>query len=264
MINIRNNDVYFTEIEKSLKDKLFFLDKIQDIDLLVDFGCGNGHLMDYILRNTNVKKCFGYDYNTETIVKNKNNYVGEDNIYFSFDFYDILSKVWKFRNQIHKSDQTPNLVIIFSSVFHEMDRRDINAIIQLVYSSHLFDYVVVRDMFSFQQDHNINFFELADKVKGRADPVQVEDFEDFYGEILLPDSIIHFLLKQRYKTNWELELEEDYLQHSFNSIKRQFENTGYELLYDGNYCNEFLANEISEQFNIDFKYLTHGELIYKL
>ena len=49
MVNaIADLNKYNTDMEKSMKDKIFFLDhiKVADIDAIVDFGCANGALLD--------------------------------------------------------------------------------------------------------------------------------------------------------------------------------------------------------------------------
>jgi hypothetical protein len=51
---------------------------------------------------------------------------------------------------------------------------------------------------------------------------------------------------------------------SFYSIKRQFDLIGYENIYSNEFCHKFLSDEISKDFDLDFKFKTHGELIYKI
>jgi hypothetical protein len=51
---------------------------------------------------------------------------------------------------------------------------------------------------------------------------------------------------------------------SFYSIKRQFDLIGYENIYSNEFCHKFLSDEISQDFDLDFKFKTHGELIYKI
>ena len=53
MVKVRWNAIadlnkYNTDMEKSMKDKIFFLDhiRVDDVDAIVDFGCANGALLD--------------------------------------------------------------------------------------------------------------------------------------------------------------------------------------------------------------------------
>lgn len=45
MEQINNIDVYTSGMQKSLADKLFFVDKVDDIDTVIDFGCADGSLL---------------------------------------------------------------------------------------------------------------------------------------------------------------------------------------------------------------------------
>ena len=45
MEQINNIDVYTAGMQKSLSDKLFFVDKVDDISRIVDFGCADGSLL---------------------------------------------------------------------------------------------------------------------------------------------------------------------------------------------------------------------------
>lgn len=45
MEQINNIDVYTSGMQKSLANKLFFVDKVDDIDTVIDFGCADGSLL---------------------------------------------------------------------------------------------------------------------------------------------------------------------------------------------------------------------------
>ena len=47
MANIQDYDIYTARMQKSVYDKMFFVDKIFDdsIDTVIDFGCGDGELI---------------------------------------------------------------------------------------------------------------------------------------------------------------------------------------------------------------------------
>ena len=70
---MRNFNEYQLNLEKSLKQKLFFLDKINiaEYDLIVDYGCGTGIVLNEIKKKTDKigtnQTLIGYDYNYEKI-----------------------------------------------------------------------------------------------------------------------------------------------------------------------------------------------------
>ena len=45
--SVQNIPNYNLEMQKSLIDKAFFLDKAEDTSIFVDFGCANGSLLKF-------------------------------------------------------------------------------------------------------------------------------------------------------------------------------------------------------------------------
>lgn len=63
MPGIANIEIYNESMTKSLIDKLFFLDKIDNVKCIVDYGCANGALIAFIAPLFPDILFFGYDKN---------------------------------------------------------------------------------------------------------------------------------------------------------------------------------------------------------
>ena len=64
--NIEDIGYYNAEMSKSLIDKAFFIDKV-DVDIFVDFGCGDGSLIAFIEKMFPSITCIGYDISSAEI-----------------------------------------------------------------------------------------------------------------------------------------------------------------------------------------------------
>ena len=65
-IKIQSIKDYNARMAKSLLDKSFFLDKIE-CDIIVDFGCANGELLEFISEFSGDKILVGYDIDADMV-----------------------------------------------------------------------------------------------------------------------------------------------------------------------------------------------------
>ena len=114
MMPIDNMEVYNAGMRKSMLDKIWWIDKIDDsVDSVMDYGCADGALLSMIHDMNNDLALFGYDFNSDMID------LASDNVEtgcFATDF-DVLNKLISEKNKC---------VLIASSVFHEIENYSEN------------------------------------------------------------------------------------------------------------------------------------------
>ena len=73
MPQIQNYDVYVSRMQKSMYDKMFFVDKIIDehIDTVIDFGCADGELIAHLRSFMPECRFIGYDIDCEMLERAK-------------------------------------------------------------------------------------------------------------------------------------------------------------------------------------------------
>lgn len=246
---IKNIECYNERMDKSLFDKIWFIDKV-DAEVFVDFGCANGNLIIFLSKLFPNNIFIGYDISKEMIdIANSSN--DNRNVYFT-NKWDIITNILS----KYKDKKT---CLILSSVMHEIysygtiqsvDKfwKDIETVD--------FDYIAIRDMIG---ELNGNFFSNSLSIKMIEDyrqdmiceikskyPKQVKDFERYFGTIVTFKSIIHFLLKYKYIENWDREVKENYLPITPQLIKFNLGN--YQEIYQDRYCLHYLNKQFKKDF----------------
>lgn len=156
-----------------------------------------------------------------------------------------------------------------SSVIHEVysysNTLEINNFWKKVFKSN-FAYITIRDMMpsiSLTKNKITDYKEDAKKIRRMADKDQLLSFEEKWGSINNSyRNFIHFLLKYRYKNNWEREVNEDYLPITLETLKSKIPSD-YNIKSEIDFVLPFLKNEIKKDFNIDLIYPTHTKMIIK-
>ena len=263
---LNNISIYNERMDKSIKDKLWFIDKV-DANVYVDFGCANGNLLKHLSYihqkqgKTDIQY-IGYDNNDEMLKIARQNCNRFKNISFTNDFinirndYDILND--------------KKVCLILSSVLHEVysysNAEEKEDFWKFIYDLD-FDYIVIRDMTSgINTDSfipNINRileYQIM-TVKEKADQQQLLDFQRYWGRINSLHNLTHFLLKYKYVENWSRELKENYLPFSFSLLHYRL-NFSYERKYEKRYCLPYLKDLFKKDFGIDFIGYTHMNVLY--
>lgn len=252
MQKINNYDVYTKGMSKSYQDKLFFLDKIKESIMgIVDFGCADGTLIDYIGKNTSGIKLVGYDIdeNMVSLAKSKSNHT------FSTSFNECLNSV-----EVDKS------LLNLSSVLHEIysysTSNDIDLFWERAFNSN-FAYIAIRDLCaseSINRPSNINDYA---KLLQKANQEQLAEYESIWGSTRENRNLVHYLLKYRYIENWDREVRENYFPLSVERLLSKIPTDKYEIVYFENYILPFTANKVKEDFDIDLHDNTHVKLLLK-
>lgn len=238
---------YVNKMEKSMKDKLFFIDKIDlnKYDAVEDFGCANGKMIK------NLSKIFkttliGYDKSEQMIFEAKN---------ISYDTSCIFTSSL---NKLFSMLKNKNYAIIFSSVLHEVSDDDMNNIIKLMTKSKA---VIIRDMF-FDNDKNIYIEDLT-FIPNKYKNDNYYEFEKKYGILNNTKNLYHYFLKYTYLTNWETEILENYFSIDYNLIVNTLKKNNFSVEYDKKYILPYKKQEIKTNFNFDLVLPTHRKLIFK-
>lgn len=246
---MNNLGIYLERMEKSMKDKLFFLDFMDEIDTIVDFGCANGAMIKVLAKAYPEKKFIGYDNSIEMVREAKFNLIGFDNV-------TITNKL----PVIRKKD---NCGLILSSVLHEIYSysipREITRIIQWINNSS-FKLIFIRDM-AFMKE-SIFLLDHEDYSRIAENQDNLRSFELKWGSIEKLENFLHYCLKYRYKENWERENNENYFACNFPSFLSQL--TFYHPIWEATFNIPFITNCVKEDLGIDIHmYDTHFAAILR-
>ena len=247
---IKNLNIYNSNMAMSMQDKLFFLDIVNDFDTFVDFGCADGTLMEYMSNLTKETKFVGIDMNQDMLdlAKEKIN-----NGVF------IKDTVPKYKTQLREQ-----IALNLSSVLHEVNSYCTNADECKFWDSvnnNGYKYIIIRDMVYNDTQTRLATDEEIRKLRNFGDPKQISDFEDIWGSIKYKKNLIHFLLKYRYKENWQREVKENYLGYSTDDIIKNI-NQRYKLIYRKDYVLPYLGKSVYDDFTIKINTPTHTNLIF--
>ncbi len=252
---------YNKEMQKGMEDKLFFLDKLpKNTDyVFVDFGCADGSMINALssILEGHYNIYVGYDISKTMLDLAKTNYHGPSNA--EVVFTDKWNEVKRYIDRIgHKS------VLILSSVIHEVysyakDQNDIATFWKRVLNTG-FDYIVIRDMCPSEDIDRNNTCKFVDKIKNKADNELLNEFEKEWGSIWNNKNMIHFLLKYRWKVNWERECYENYFPITIQNLLEYFKN--FNIDYFERFRVPFLDKCIKEDYNIELEDYTHIKAIF--
>lgn len=251
---------YNSAMARSLIDKIFFMDKVGDnITAIVDYGCADGTLINFLASLFPDIAFVGYDISKEMIEAAKAKNVSHDNVIF-------FSEMPKLIEWLSSSKEAAHTVLNLSSVIHEIysygTKEEIDDFWNLV-NHNYFDYITIREMALDNCAHRPSWKEDVLKVRSQMGKELIQDFELYHGSITDNYNLIHFLMKYRYADNWEREVKENYLPLTAEGIAANMD-MNYELIYYDHYVLPFLARVVKRDFDIDIKDYTHVKFIYKL
>ena len=235
---IRNLEVYNRGMAKSLEDKLFFLNHLpmDEIDSVLDYGCGDGTILSAIRQRQPHINCIGYDNNPDM---------------FGYgDFDEALANC------------DGKKLLILSSVVHEVYSYWKPELFWEQVLNSGFDYIALRDM-SYTKNSLINW-NSAKALKSAKKHSLWEDYLDKHDGHMSLVELQQFFMKYRYVENWERESVEDYLPIDAGKLKSLFELNGYNVEHFNTYCLEFLKRKVMRDFGIQMPDTTHVNLIARL
>lgn len=250
---------YTTEMRKSLIDKIFFMDKLDEqVDAVLDYGCADGALADFLASIFPEIQMVGYDM-AEEMIEAAKAHCSAPNAAFYSRLEDALA-------YLRQRGITPDRTCVnLSSLIHEVYSygtpesieafwRDINGC--------GFRYITIRDMCCDQSAHRPALKEDVLKVRRACPARMIEQFEACHGSLSDNYNLIHFLMKYRYEANWSRECAENYLPLTMEQFIGKL-SEDYELVYFDHYVLPFLARIVKQDMDITIKDYTHVKLILR-
>ena len=251
---------YTSEMKKSLIDKIFFMDKLDDgIRAVLDFGCADGQLTGFLADLFPDERFIGYDLSDEMVKLAGEHCKGKANTAFFSDFDEALGF-------LNGHGITPaGTVINLSSLIHEVysygTEDSIREFWRRVNESG-FGYITIRDMCLDASAHRPALKEDVLKVRRGYDAERIKEFEKIHGSLSDNYNLIHFLMKYRYLQNWQRECRENYLPLTLDRLAGHL-SKDYEIIYFDHYILPFLASTVRKDFGIVLKDYTHVKFILK-
>lgn len=250
MSEIRDYNVYTSRMQKSMYDKMFFVDKIFDtnIDTFVDFGCGDGELMRHLKEFMPDVRFIGYDINETMLEKARVN----------APFAEYYSK-WE------DVKVNPNTTILnLSSVLHEVYTYSTPEELATFWQRIAIPgwaYITIRDMFKNPNNKMIGTA-WRKRVRERGYAAKMDDFERIWGTIAHVNDAIHFLLKYKYTENWEREVAENYIPITPDALVRRLPD--YQITWKSYTSLPYIVHQVNKDFGIDIQNIpTHLRVVFK-
>lgn len=253
-IPISNPDNYISAMNKSMPDKLFFLNIINP-DVIVDFGCADGTTLLNIKKIKPKITLVGYDLDPIMVQKARNKVPSAT---ITSDWNDIKSLICNYDNP----------VILLSSVIHEVYSYSRSSLIKKFWNEQvfgdLFKYVVIRDMIPttlMQKEDILKFKEDAKKITKLSNKKYLNSFENIWG-LIDNDyrTLVHWLLKYTYIDNWEREVRENYVPLTLETLKKKIPNN-YKITYEKNFVFPPIKERVLKDFGVEIKHSTHTKMI---
>lgn len=259
---IQNYDSYISRMNRSMLDKLFFLDKI-DADIFIDFGSADGqliyHMKDILSNEDREFKFIGYDIDDEMVERGNEKFENQNNVVFTNTWSEVKSQI-----------DNPELksAVILSSIIHEiyhyLDVKQVEDFWDKIYNSG-FDYIIIRDMVpsrAIDRESDVNDVTKVYRKFFNTKPLM--DFEAIWGRIDNNKNLTHFLLKYKYvEPNWEREVKENYLPLYRENLLSTIP-MNYDIKYHEHFILPYIKGMINDDFGIELKDNTHLKLILEL
>lgn len=254
---VQNPDNYNREMRKSLIDKVFYLDKVDDASVFVDYGCADGAVLKFASSIIPEGIYFGYDLSKEMIdIARK----GDTSTIGFTDNIDML-KDW-IRDQ-KRADKKVCLSLM--SLIHEVYQYGPDSVKnfwKFVFDRNLFDYIAIRDMCVSRTTSRPSDYISVSKIRMAYDKNMLAQWESTWGSLNDNWSLVHFLLTYRYIESWDRELHENYLPLCLEDLMALIPE-GWDPLYLEHYTLPFIRKNVQDDFNIDLQDRTHVKLILR-
>jgi len=261
---IENMASYNRAMSKSMIDKMFFMDKIDEsVTTVFDYGCANGVLIATLAGLFPEMTYIGYDLDRDMIRQAQERCRGLRNVLLFSSLEDFGA--WAGANDLDFKRTALNLSSLIHEVYSYGTADSIEAFWRFVTGSG-FGYIAIRDMCLDSSAHRPALKEDVIKVRSGYDSKMLAQFEALHGSVTDNRNLIHFLLKYRYKDNWEREVRENYLPVSVEDIMGRIRRDGdlYRLIYFDHYILPFFGRTVKKDFDISVKDYTHVKFIYEL
>ena len=248
---------YNKGMSKSILDKIFFIDKLDkedNINTLVDFGCADGTLISKINALFNDFKFYGYDINAKMIelAQQKCEY-GK----FSDDWNELI-------NDINVDCSVLNISSVLHEIYTYCSKAEIADFWNKVFNSG-FKYISIRDlMISNSTIHSSDINNLLKIINNpKIDKNLLQSFTSRWGSLYQNENLVHYLCKYRYVSNWERENEENYFALKLEQFLQKIPIDKYEIVWYNHYTLSYLKQKVKSDFDIDLTDNTHMKILLR-
>jgi hypothetical protein len=256
---VQDTDTYNREMRKSLIDKVFYLDKVDDASVFVDYGCADGAVLKFASSIIPEATYYGYDLSQDMInIARKG--VEDINIAFTADIHNLKSWI-----KDQKRDKGKKICISLMSLIHEVYQYgpdSVKSFWEFVFDRDLFDYVAIRDMCVSKTTSRPSDYISVSKIRMAYDKNMLAQWEATWGSLNDNWSLTHFLLTYRYVDSWDRELHENYLPLCLEDLMALIPK-GWGPTYLEHYTLPFIRQKVLEDFSMDLQDRTHVKLILK-
>lgn len=249
MPEINNYEVYTTRMQKSVYDKMFFVDKIFDanIDTFIDFGCADAELICHLRVFMPDVRFIGYDIDDTMIAKARRKAPWAE-------FYSNWDDI-----KVDPSRTIVNLSSVLHEIYHYCAPGGIEQFWHRIMTPG-FAYITIRDMFMPQALPCGDIW--RQKVINAGYKSKLNDFETHWGPVRNTADMMHFLLKYKYTENWEREVRENYMPLSPAALHKRI--AGYTVQYEHFGALPYIVHQVKKDMDIDVSYIpTHLRLILR-
>ena len=257
MHDIKDFEGYVSKMDITVIDKLFWLPHVtHPVTQLVDIGCACGKLQTVFNAVSPCTELIGIEENLDMVQK----------IYEGYDKGEIpFIRVHGLLDDI-PGKLKPGSVINMSSVLHEVYSYKNKEYIKNFWKqiNRLEpEYITIRDMMWNESDAYCPTDLICNTILHSVYAKQAEEFESKYGLLSEKKNLTHFLLKYRYKENWERELNENYFAFSIDDAIPVL-NDNYKVIYHEFFALPWTAKCARNDFGISFlPGTTHQKIIYQ-
>ncbi len=248
---INDLSVYIIRMQKSVLDKMFFIDKVfEPFSNVVDFGCANGELIKALQALFGEYRYIGYDISAEMLLAARRNVPSAE---FCSDWDGI---------KVDYKDTLLNISSTLHEVYSYCTKTEIDEFWKRVFESG-FKYIAIRDMMLSDADQmNIDSDQHGLVIKNEKYADKLKDYENVWGKISTQRDLVHYLLKYKYTENWEREVRENYVPITLEQLLETIP-VGYEVTYLNHFTLPYTAWQIKNDFGIELTTSTHVKLILR-
>lgn len=220
---------YTNNMATSMYDKLWFLNHFfawDEIEAVLDYGCADGVMIEYLHSIFPGKEFYGYDISNIMINLASERCNGYGN--FSTNLDCIMQNI-----------NPKRTLVILNSIVHEIYSYSPDEEIQNFWTwlkDNQFRAVALRDMACLNPFSDLwsNESEILNAYRNMPEYAErLADFEQYWGNISTEKLFIKWLLCKDYVKNWDREMREEYLPLSHSAMIYNFQYMcGYDITYN--------------------------------
>lgn len=271
MEKISDYGTYTDGMRKSMADKTWFLNMIDGAKEIVDYGCADGALLEYIRdAMAGVFDLTGIDIDEKML------HLAADRLNDGSHTPVLLTQPEPFKDIC--GETVHGACLNCGSVIHEVYSYGTPESIEKFWDFAFgtgFKYIAIRDMAMSKTDILVSKEKQSDALRkiglfNYVYPDAARRYEDYMRRAANLNKshpysynwrdVIHYLLKYRYVANWNREMRENYLPLTIEEILLKISDN-YRVKYYEHYTLPYLKDQVMNDFSIDLTTKTHYKLL---